>query len=246
MQRFSPLLVLLLPLTCAAADKDKPPPKPVELIGKASAFRSYRDWQSYYWRDDFQFLLEEEKTGQTWRIISREPTPAYHWRMGPTNTGLKVDWSKKPRVKVVGVSGVDRLPPEFHDLKLDDKQMATVFVLSVETSPGRWEVFYVNNWFHKWGAKADAAIHKLFADKKQPYDIYGFINAQAATFSKEAQALIAKNPKARMFHGLIRATKDNAFGYEIELLHLVGPDEGGNGVAYYGDAKTIPVLDGKK
>jgi hypothetical protein len=234
-------LLMLLPLTAAAQDK-----APVELIGTARDYRAYRDWQSYYWRDDFQFTLDEEKTGKTWRIISREPTPAYHWRMGPTNTGLKVDWSKKPRVKVVGVAGVDRLPPQFHDLKLDDKNLATVLVLSVETSKDKWEDFYVNNWFHKWGDKADAAIHKVYAGKKQPYDIYGFINGQAAPFNKEAKDLIAKNPKAKMFHGLIRATKENPFGYEIELLHLVGPDEGGNGVVFHGDAKTLPVLDGKK
>ncbi len=241
MQRFSLLLILLLPLIAAADDKE-----PVELIGTARDYHGYRDWQSYYWRDDFQFTLDEEKTGKTWRIISREPTPAYHWRMGPTNTALKIDWSKTPRVKVVGVAGVDRLPPQFHDLKLDDKHLATVLVLSVETSPGKYPDFYVNNWFHSWGARADAAIHKLYADKKAPYDIYGFINGQTAPFSNPSQALIAKNPKARMFHGLIRATKDNPFGYEIELLHLVGPDIQGNGVAYHGDAKTIPVLDGKK
>jgi hypothetical protein len=221
-------------------------PEPVELIGTAGGFRTYRDWQSYYWRDDFQFLLKEQSTGKTWRIISREPTPAYHWRMGPTATGLKVGWSKNPRVKVVGVSGIDRLPPTFHDLKLEDANIATVLVLYVETTDGKWQEYYVNNWFHKWSVRADPVIHSVYAGKKAPYDIYGFINGQTAPFSKEAQALIAKHPKARMFHGLIRATKANAFGYEIELLHLVGPDAGGNGVAYHGDAKMIPILDGKK
>jgi hypothetical protein len=32
----------------------------------------------------------------------------------------------------------------------------------------------------------------------------------------------------------------------IELLHVVGPDAGGNGVVFHGDAKTLPVLDSKK
>lgn len=245
MRRSSLLFVLLLPLSAAAADKPKPP-MPVELTGTASEFRPYRDWQTYYWRDDFQFLLKEEGSGKTWRIISREPTPAYHWRMGPTSTRLKVDWSKKPRVKVAGVSGVDRLPPKFHDLKLDDQDLATALVIWIETQPGKWEEFYVNNWFHKWGDKADAVVHKIYAGKKAPYDIYGFISGQAAPFSKEAQAIIAKHPKAKMFHGLIRTAKDNPFGYEIELLHVVGPDIQGNGVVFYGDAKTIPILDGKK
>jgi hypothetical protein len=236
------LAVFLVALPASrAADK----PQPVELIGTASAFGSYRDWRDYYWRDDFQFTLKEAG-GKTWRIISREPTPAYHWRMGPTSTGFKVDWSKNPRVKVVGVSGVDRDPPMFHNLKLDDANIATVLVLYVETSDKKWQEFYVNNWFHKWSAPADAAIYKVYAGKKAPYDIYGFIGAQAAPFSKKSQALVASRPMARMFHGLIQETKANPFGFEIELLHLVGPDAGGNGVVFHGDPKTIPLLDGKK
>ena len=46
---------MLLPLTAAADDKE-----PVELIGTARDYHAYRDWQSYYWRDDFQFTLDEE------------------------------------------------------------------------------------------------------------------------------------------------------------------------------------------
>lgn len=235
---FRILCLVALVSPAAAAD-------PVELIGTARDFKTLRDWQSYYWRDDFHFTLDAAD-GKTWKIISREPTPAYHWRMGPTQTGLKVDWSKQPRVKVVGVAGVDRLPPKFHDLPLNDKHLATVLALFVETKLNEWQEFYVNNWFHKWGDQADAAIHKLFADKKAPYDIYGFINGQAAPFSAASKAIIAKYPKARMFHGLIRSSKGNAFGHEIELLHLVGPDAGGNGVVFHGDPKTLPLLDGKK
>jgi hypothetical protein len=48
-----------------------------------------------------------------------------------------------------------------------------------------------------------------------------------------------------MFHGVIRTAK-NTFGYEIDLLHFVGPDQGGNGVVLFGDPKTIPMLDKKK
>src|SRR6185295_2137379 len=149
--------------------------------------------------------------GKTWKILSREPTPAYHWRMGPTRTALTVDWSKKPRVKVFGVAGIDRLPPTFHDLKLNDKNLATALVIWVETKPDQWQELYVNNWFHKWGDRADAAVHRLYAGKKAPYDIYGFLAGQTAPFSKESQGLIAKHPRAKMFHGLIRATKANAF-----------------------------------
>src|SRR5436309_11846457 len=106
--------------------------EPVELIGKARDFKAVRDWNSYYWRDDFHFFLDAED-GKAWHILSREPTPAYNWRMGPTTTGLKVDWARNPRVKLLCINGIDRLPPKFHDVKLDDKNIATVLVLWVET-----------------------------------------------------------------------------------------------------------------
>jgi hypothetical protein len=220
--------------------------EPVELIGRADHYYFTRNFNSYYWREDFTFLLTEEKSGKTWRIISREPTPAYDWRMGTTYTGLKVDWDHRPRVKVIGVTGVDRQPQTFYDFKLDEPNLATAHIVLVETKPDQWQEFYVNNWFHKWSDRADKAIHKAFADKKEPYDIYGFINGQSAPFSKKAQALIAQHKQARMFHGLIHAAKDNPFGYEIELLHLVGPDAQGSGVVFYGDAKGIPRLDMRK
>lgn len=94
--------------------------QPVELVGTATDFWQTRQWNSYYWRVDFTFLLREETSGRTWRIISRETTPAYDWAMGPTYTNLKIDWQDRPRVRVLGVRGVDRLPAEFYDFKLDE------------------------------------------------------------------------------------------------------------------------------
>jgi hypothetical protein len=243
------LSLLLFPLLVSAgqcAGKPKRDVEPVELTGTASDFYYTRNWNSYYWREDFSFLLKDEKSGQSWRIISREPTPAWDWRMGTTFTGLKVDWKANPRVKIIGVTGVDRLPAEFYHFKLDEPKLATAFVVYVDLKKDQYSEYYVNNWFHRWGPKADKVIHQLYAGKKAPYDIYGFINGQAAPFSKKAQALIARHKGARMFHGLIHAAKENAFGYEIELLHLFGPDSQGNGVALYGDGKTVPLLDRKK
>jgi len=242
------LSALLLPgfaLSASAAEPGRQR-EPVELVGRASGFQFFRDWNSYYWREDFTFLLKEDGSGKTWRILSREPTPAYHWRMGTTFPGLKVDWKTGPRVKVTGVRGVDRIPAEFHQLKLDEPNLVTALVVSVETTPKTWQEYYVNNWFHKWGDKADRAVCKLYANRKAPYDIYGFINGQAAPFSKEAKALLARHKQARMFHGLLRATHDNPFGYEIELLHLVGPDKQGNGTVFHGDPKQMVPLDQKK
>src|SRR4051794_34436195 len=92
--------LLILPLLAPAARAAEAPKgkEPVELVGRASDYHYTRNWSSYYWREDFTFLLKEDGTGKTWRIISREPTPAYDWRMGTTFPGLAVDWKASPRV----------------------------------------------------------------------------------------------------------------------------------------------------
>ncbi len=239
------LAILALVFFFAPAAHTQNAVKPVELVGTASDFYFTRNYNSYYWREDFTFLLKDEKSGKTWRILSREPTPAYDWRMGTTFTALKPDWKKEPRVKIVGVTGVDRLPAKFYDFKLDEPHLATAHLVWVEVG-AEWKLYNVNNWFHKWSPAADPVIYSHYADKGIPFDIYGFINGQSAPFSKKSRDLIEKHKSARMFHGLIRTAKDQKFGYEIELLHLVGPDKGGNGVVFFGDPKTMPLLEKKK
>src|SRR6266545_2632369 len=134
--RFVPLAVAFL--LSGHAVPAGPPERdwePVERIGRASDFSHTRYYRVYYWAEDFTFVLKEDG-GKTWRILSREPTPAYEWRMGPTYTGLKVDWQANPRVKVIGVKAIDRIPEKFPDLKLDDPNLATALLLFVETKPG--------------------------------------------------------------------------------------------------------------
>src|SRR5690242_7475864 len=130
--RFCSLTILFVVLLgwCAAVPAGAPKRDwaPVELVGRASSFHHQRDYRSYYRAEDFTFLLKEDGTGKTWRIISREPTPAYDWRMGPTYTGLKVDWKAGPRVKVAGVKAIDRIPEKFPGLKLDDPNLATALI----------------------------------------------------------------------------------------------------------------------
>src|SRR4051812_5562854 len=129
MRRLYLLLALTaVPPAATAADPPKRDWEPVELIGRASEYWYNRNWRSYYWREDFTFLLSDE-SGRTWRVISREPTPAYVFRMGTTYPDLKVDWKAKPRVKVIGVKAVDRIPADFYDFKLDDANLATALIV---------------------------------------------------------------------------------------------------------------------
>ncbi len=250
--RSLPLLVILgsvFFLPSAPAGAPQRDWEPVELVGRAVDYWHERYWRAYYWAEDFAFLLKEDGTGKTWRVISREPTPAYGWRMGPTYTGLKVDWKAKPRVKVIGVKAIDRIPPKLRDFKLDEPNLATALLLFVETKPGAWQEFYVNNWFHVWGPRADGRIHAHYAGKGPPYEVYGFARAQAAPFDRKSQEIIDqhKDNPSLMFHGRVKRNKALPFGYELELIDLIGRNvKSGGATVLHGDARSIPRLDNRK
>src|SRR5262249_47428043 len=161
-----------------AKQKAKPYLPYAELSGKAEGFTHHRQWRAYYWREDFTFLLKTDD-GKTIRVISREPTPWNNLRMGTTYTGLKVAWDKKPRVKIIGVKGVDRTPAEFYDLKLGDDTV-TAFIVRVETEKDKYKDYYVNNWFHKWSKDADAKVLANYANGDPNYTIYGYVSSQPA------------------------------------------------------------------
>src|SRR5438105_9958398 len=102
-----------------------------ELEGVVEEFHFTRNWRHYYWREDFTLLIRDDK-GTPHRVISREPTPWSGHRMGTTYPGLAVDWTGKPRVKIVGVQAIDRQPEEFYGLKLDPAATVTAFILRVQ------------------------------------------------------------------------------------------------------------------
>ncbi len=242
------VLLLWVPQMALAGGAPKRNWEAVELVGQVSDYWFSRNWRSYYWREDFTFLLKEDATGKTWRIISREPTPAYIFRMGTTFSDVKVDWTAKPRVKVVGVKAIDRIPADFYDFKLDEPHLATALIVFVENDAKVWQEAFVNNWFHQWGENADKAIYSRYADKPAPYDIYGFARSQAAPFDQKSQAIIDKhrdNPSL-MFHGRVKSAKGTPYGYEVELIDLVGRNvKSGGHVLLFGDGKTIPLLDNR-
>jgi hypothetical protein len=247
-------LLLTCAFLCCPGDAVAGPPKErdwevVELTGEADDYWYKRYYRFYYWAEDFSFVLKEEGTGKVWRIISREPTPAYKWRMGPTYPALAVDWKAKPKVKVLAVKAVDRIPEKFHDFKLDEKDLATALIVRVETKPGTWQDYYVNNWFHIWGKRADAKVYSYYADKDERYHIYGFARAQAAPYTPESKAIMDKNKDnpSLMFRGRVKTAKETDFGYQIELIDLIGRNtKSGGELLLLGDAKGIPLLEAKK
>ncbi len=205
----------------AAADRDYPY---FEVEGTASEFQFNRNWRAYYWREDFTMVVRDDE-GKQWRIISREPTPWNNLRMGTTYTGLKVDWSKRPRVRVIGVQAVDRVPEEYYDLKLDPNTTATAFIVRVQAGEAdKWQDYYVNNWFHRWGPDTDVKVLAHYATDDPHYTVYGYLNGIAAPFDAAGRQLIDRSSPdygGLIYHGRVVKAK-NEVGYEVRLLHLVG------------------------
>ena len=218
---------------------------PIDLVGKASSFHLTHNWRAYYWRKDITFLLKDEKTGKTWRIVSRDMTPYEgRWLLGPTYTDLEVDWRSNPRIRVIGVGAIDRPSKQFYDLKLDEKNVGTAMVILVEVKPNTWMEYYVNNWIHRWGPDADRAIHAYYADKKVPYDVFGWIEGKACPFSREARVLLKKFPHSRIFHGAVRSAPGTKFGYVLTIEHLMGKDPKTRASqCYFGNPETLPKID---
>ncbi len=212
----------------------------IELEGKVEEFRFIRNWRSYYWRQDCTLLVRDD-AGKVHRVISREPTPWSGHRLGTTYTGLAVDWTKQPRVKIIGVQAIDRQPEEFYDLKLDAKETVTAFIIRVEGKD-----FYVNNWFHKWGDDTDRKMLKHYANDLPHYTVYGYYNGIAAPWDAEGKKLLEKYPDANIYHGRVVPAK-NEIGYELRILHLLGRDKKtARYEVMYGDPNGVEKLDGAR
>jgi hypothetical protein len=245
----SVLLMLPALLLCPGASDSARPARPNlafrEIEGVVEDFRFIRQWSSYYWRDDFTLLVRDD-SGKLHRIISREPTPWTDLRLGSTYTGLPVDWTGKPRVRIVGVLGIDRQPVEFYDLKLDDG-IVTAFLLRVQQAQV-WRDFYVNNWFHDWGDETNRKILPFFANKDPNYSIYGFVQGTTIPFDDEGRKLLAKydpDYNGVIYQGRIVPAK-NDLGHAIQILRLMGRHKkSADYEVFHGDPKGLVKLDGK-
>jgi hypothetical protein len=249
------LASVALVLTCSAVAEAQRNYNPIDLKGRATSVVEKHFHRAYYWHRDISFLIEDEKTKKTWRIVSRDCMPnEARWMFGPTYTGLKVDWKSKPRVRVVGVDAVDRPDAggkqafdrpaaRFYDLKLDEENCGTAMIIWVEVKPDVWKEYYVNNWIHRWGPKADKFIHSFYADKGKPYEVFGWWGGKACPFVKGSHKLFAKYPKGQLFHGWVKSAPGTEFGYVLTVKHLMGKDrETRESHVFHGDPKTLPSI----
>lgn len=187
----------------AVKDYQPPPPKHyVFWVGEMRDFRLFRYWRDRYTCDDFAFHFHSKEHGD-WLVISREPTPWYSWRLGPTYveavSGAVL--SSRPRVRIVGLRNViDRLPPVFQKFQLKPERTLTALILEVwlETPQGgRWVPWHINNWFHNWGGGADNAwVARHYVGKPAPWYL-AFSNDPVgqiahAGFTEKSQELLKK------------------------------------------------------
>ncbi len=230
----------------AAAPEPARPNSFREVEGVVEEFRLIRDWASYYWREDFTLVLRDD-AGKRHRVISREPTPWTDLRLGTTYPGLKVDWAGKPRVRIVGIQGIDRQPAAFYDLKLNDA-VITAFILRVQQPHKTWRDFYVNNWFHDWGDETNRKILPYFANKEPNYSIYGYVQGARVPFDDEGRKLLAKYDPVYggiIYQGRIVPAKNDA-GHVIQVMRLMGRHKKtANYEVFHGDPKGLIKLDGK-
>lgn len=238
------LLSVLLPADLPGqAPKRNYPYK--ELEGRVEEFTFTRNWRSYYWRQDFAMQVRDD-AGQLHRVISREPTPWSGHRLGTTYTGLPVDWTGQPRVKIIGVQAIDRQPADFYDLKLDPDKTITAFILRVRQGES-WKDFYVNNWFHDWAADTDKKILPHYANQDPNYTVYGYLGSIAAPFDKESKALLQKYEPdygGIIYHGRVKSAQ-NDVGHELKLLHLLGRHKKtAKYEVFFGDPETVQKMDG--
>src|SRR5262245_50457557 len=218
-----------------------------ELEGVVEEFHFTRNWRHYYWREDFTMLVRDDK-GALHRVISREPTPWTEYRLGTTYTGLPVDWTRRPRVKVIGVGALDRIREDCYQLRRASAATVTAFIVRVEVGEkGKpaWRDFYVNNWFHHWGPEADHKVLAHYATDDPNYTVYGYLGTIAAPLDAEGKKLLAKYPDANIFHGrVVKAA--NEVGYEVRVLHLMGRDrKTARYEVFHGNPAALVPLDGK-
>lgn len=244
------LLFLLSGMSRAEAQPGKRDYPYFEVEGTVEDYQYLRNWRSYYWREDFTLLVRDDK-GKRWRIISREPTPWIgKYRFGPTYTSLKVDWKKKPRVQIIGVRAIDRSPADFYDQKLDPDSTATAFIVRVQTSKDApWEDYFVNNWFHRWGAKTDVPMLAHFVRKEPRYYVCGYLAGIAAPLDAAGKKLLGKhgpNYNGIIYRGRIHKAK-NDVGYEVQVTHLVGRNKKtARYEVFHGDPLKLALLDTRK
>ena len=230
----------------AAAPRDLPYR---ELEGTVEQFRYIRQWRAYYWREDLMLIVRDDK-GTQHHVISREPTPWCGYRLSTTHTGLKVDWQKRPRVRAIGVTGIDRQPPEFYNVRLDPQKTVTAFIVRVRTQEnGPWRDVYVNNWFHRWSAETDRRMLAHYAVDGPSYVVSGFVGGIAAPFDAAGKKLLEKHsPDYRGIIYRARVAKaQNDVGYELRVLHLMGRHKKTlRYEVFHGDPAQLTPLDGRK
>ena len=112
-------------------------------------------------------------------------------------------------------------------VELDPPGTVTALIVRVDVGkgPGKrtWKDYYVNNWFHHWGAEADRKALRHYANTDPHYTVYGFLGGTVAPLDKEGQKLVDRYKPAYggiIFHGRV-AKADTPKEAFVKLKELV-------------------------
>lgn len=180
-------IAILAAATRADGQTKKAGPSYVVLTGRATALRVYEKSvtrPSYADPNDKPFFVFEMRDeagsvmpGKSAVIIGRHTTRYYGMKVSPTFAGVKPNW-ENARIRVIGRLGIDNPfaakggdpghVTHFPEAgKLPPDRTITAYIVEVETAPGKWSIWYYNNWFH--GSEDEilnVAITRFYAERK--------------------------------------------------------------------------------
>jgi len=109
---------------------------------------------------------------------------------------------------------------------------------------GRWVPWYVNNWFHRWGTPADAAlVVSHYVERPSPtFDVYGFKGDITADLTERSKKLVEKYPNWRAYHGRVVKDANGKHGWALELTHIFVKNDKTGGHDAVPDEKGLVLL----
>lgn len=212
------------PLGYSLADLSVRGTEYVEMVGQLRDFQELTELTAH-----FRFTIRPVsgrhiEPGTEYTICGRNRTRVRNLKLSPTFTGLKVDWSKNPWVRLVGrIVADDIFKPRLKDVnELDLNRLVVCWFLWVlpDKDAKEGKLYYHNNWFH--GSEDEICyvpFARLFVDK--PLRVATKIGRtscrSARMFPRAIYEAYAKNPfkylasdKARLV-----SSNDNALGYSV-------------------------------
>jgi len=110
------------------------------------------------------------KSGEVYSIVNRPVTTWGYFQCSFSVTDLKVDWSKRPRVRVIVSAEANY--SSFRPKKSEHPLALCAYLVQVQPTgkgadlpPEHWPIWYVNNWIHYSHKVVPTAHYRLMANQ---------------------------------------------------------------------------------